>query len=260
VEEHIAVPPPERPRRSHRDVGETWESPSAEDYASYRPLLFRALMSLARQGYEVPADEGLELVHEFFLEAWPGLLHRYDSARGSFSTYVFGAFLRFARPRIVVARSWHERFVDWDAAVVERPDPVQPLHDTSLDRPAVRRALATLGGPDRDLLARWLAGDANVRRTARAIGLSRYKTRQELVAALTRLAAAMGQQIGSSESDWRVARALWVEGRSVADAALSLGISAAQVRRARQRVFQFLGAALGDRPQTARTHEASDVS
>ena len=42
-------------------------------YEKYKPLLFSALAHLARQGYVAPASDGLDLVHDFFLEAWAGL-------------------------------------------------------------------------------------------------------------------------------------------------------------------------------------------
>src|SRR4051812_39949290 len=71
------------------------------DYARYRRLLTAALARLARNGYAVPPDEGLDLIHDFFVEAWEGLIHRFDADKASFETYIYGAFIRFARPRIV---------------------------------------------------------------------------------------------------------------------------------------------------------------
>jgi hypothetical protein len=117
-----------------------------------------------------------------------------------------------------------------------------------------------LSQADRTLLEQWLARGTSERRAARAIGLSRYKTRQSLVAALTRLAIAMGQQVGTSGSDWRIATALWAEGRSVADTAAIMGVTTTQVRHARRRVFDFLANALVTQDERSRVSEGSDVS
>jgi RNA polymerase sigma factor (sigma-70 family) len=254
------VTPTEKSPTAHREAGRAWESPSPEEYARYRPLLFRALVSLARRDYDIPADEGLELIHEFFLDAWPGLQQRYDPAKGAFSTYIFGAFLRFARPRIVSARSWHERFVGWDPIALDTLQAQSDQAETELDTQAVGHALSSLSQADRTLLEQWLARGTSERRVARAMGLSRYKTRQGLVAALTRLAIAMGQQVGASGSDWRIASALWAEGRSVADTAATLGVTTTQVRHARRRVFDFLANALVTQDERSRVSEGSDVS
>lgn len=252
--------PTEKSPTVHREAGRAWESPSPEEYAKYRPLLFRTLVSLARRDYEIPADEGLELIHEFFLDAWPGLQQRYDPAKGAFSTYIFGAFLRFARPRILSARNWHERFVGWDPSALDNVSAQNDQADAGLDSQAVRGALASLSPADRALLDQWLARGTSERRVAKATGLSRYKTRQGLVAALTRLATVMGQQVGASGSDWRIAIALWAEGRSVADTAATLGVSTAHVRHARRRVFDFLAKALVSHDERSQAPEDSDVS
>ena len=46
-------------------------SPSWEEaYRLHRSLLFGALSKLAWSGFAVPPDEGLDLIHDFFIEAW----------------------------------------------------------------------------------------------------------------------------------------------------------------------------------------------
>src|SRR5262245_56581576 len=63
---------PKPPAGAHR-APESTRTPSADEYARFRPLLFRALALLGRQGYRVDADVGIELVHDFFVVAWAGL-------------------------------------------------------------------------------------------------------------------------------------------------------------------------------------------
>ena len=51
---------------------------------------------------------------DFYVEALPGLLERYDASRARFSTYLYGAFLRFARPRVVRSLRWKQLLVPLD--------------------------------------------------------------------------------------------------------------------------------------------------
>src|SRR5580704_10653136 len=69
-------------------------------YTRYRGLFFDVLRRLADQGFVAQLGDGHDLIHEFFLSEWNGLAAKFDPARGSVATYVFRAFLRFARKRI----------------------------------------------------------------------------------------------------------------------------------------------------------------
>src|SRR4051794_27876736 len=73
----------------------------AASYRTLQPLFYGALARLAAQGFAVPPADALDLIHDFFLEAWPGITARYDPAQGRKEPYVYRAFIRFARPRII---------------------------------------------------------------------------------------------------------------------------------------------------------------
>lgn len=237
----------------------SWKTPSAEEYAQFRPLLFRALALLSRQGYGADADEGIEIIHDFFLEAWPGLRERHDAAKAAFSTYVFAAFVRFARPRIVRMQRWNERLLRLDPSELESLPAVKDEAFDALEKESVRNAFRSLSSEDRALLNTWVHSAPSERRIATKLGMSRYQFRRQLVAALARLAARMGERVGSSENDWRVAKALWDEQRTVADTAAALGMSTTQVRLARQRVFEILAYSIARNDRQSSQEEQDHV-
>jgi hypothetical protein len=238
-----AFVPLTNPPRGQR-ARNSWNTPSADEYAQFRPLLFRALALLSRQGYRADADVGIEIVHDFFIEAWPGLRERYDSKKGAFSTYVFAAFVRFARPKIVSMQKHDARLLHVDAAALDRF--AAPLGDNLrvIEQQQIRRAFRELSTEDQTLLMAWVEHGSSERRLARARDTSRHRLRNDLVAALARLAVRMRERVGASDGDWRVAKALWSEDRSVADTAAALDMTAAQVRLARQRVFEMFIASI----------------
>lgn len=235
---------------------ETNVVPSADEYGRYRPLLFRGLASLARQGYELAADEGLELVHDFFIEVWSGLHERYEPSKGAFSTYVFGAFLRFARPRIVKSRRWRERLVALEPRELDELGAPGPDKDRQAETDSLRRGLACLPDEDLKFLVRWLAVGSSERQLAKAVRLSRYRVRERLVGVLARLAVVMDERIGQSENDWRVAKLLWGEERTVTETAILLGLTPTQVKLARQRVRDVLANGLSR--EHARSRSAGE--
>src|SRR5438270_1228739 len=81
-------------------------------FQEYERLLWRVLAQLARDGFIAPPDEGRDLIHDFYLEAWPGIRERFDPKRGAFQAYVFSAFYRFGRRRIIDLQNWRGRLVD----------------------------------------------------------------------------------------------------------------------------------------------------
>src|ERR1035441_4839596 len=70
-------------------------------YTALRPAMFRALGRLARQGFVISPTDFQDMIHDFFLEVWPGLTERFDPAVSSFEAYAYGAFLQFVRPRVI---------------------------------------------------------------------------------------------------------------------------------------------------------------
>jgi len=206
-------------------------------YLRHRQLLFGALAKLARTGLVVPPDESLDLIQSFFAEVWPGLEARFDPKRARFETYLYGAFLRFARPRIQALVTWRSRLVD---AVELHAVAQQGSADAaaSQDVERVRNAIAALPELERAVLLGLVEDGETERALARRLGHSRHRIRSALVDALGRVALAVAERDDTSEIDWRVARTLWVEGLPPPAAAARLGISGAALQQARARLFQ----------------------
>jgi RNA polymerase sigma factor (sigma-70 family) len=227
-------------------VAVTAEVQTDDAYRMYRGVLVGSLGRLARAGYVTPSVDGLEFVHDFFLEAWPDVVASFDPARGTaFKTYLQGAFVRFARPRIIRANRWREVLLERDAAA---EDAVESLGDQAL----LRRAFARLPPLDRQLLSERIVDHRSERQLASRLGLSRYRTREAIVNALGRLAVALNEPgvIGSSE--WPLALALWRDEFSLKEAAAQLGMSEAQAVRLNARLRSALETALQGSGEVSR--------
>jgi hypothetical protein len=245
---------------------ETGAGDLEEDYRRYRPTLLAALGTLGRSGYAVAPADGLELVHDFFLEVWPDVRRRFDPARGSFASLLVVAFYRFARARIardlrlrasrIPIDEVEDRLAGEDAAVAE-----------ALDAAAVARALGGLPAPLRRVLEVRFGGESE-RAAARELRLSRHGLREQLLEALGRVAVAMETQGELGDREWRLARLLWAEERSESDAAV-LQMTPSQLRLARRRVLEALERAMPERaagsepamerePDTVRGQEQDD--
>ena len=228
-------------------------------YEKYKPLLFSALAHLARQGYVAPASDGLDLVHDFFLEAWAGLKKRYDPSKGSFGTYVFGAFARFARPRIVKSIRWRQNLYAPEELIQLTQGATQEVTATemNLDLQVVRRALGALTDRDQGVLRAALTSGLSEREAARRLGTSRYKLRQQSAEALARLASAINEPEALANQNWQVARALWLEDRDFAEVTRSLNLTASQTRSMRRRVLKTLALAVS--VEQSRTHAEANM-
>jgi RNA polymerase sigma factor (sigma-70 family) len=215
-------------------------------YEKYKPLLFSALAHLARQGYVAPASDGLDLVHDFFLEAWAGLEKRYDSSKGSFGTYLFAAFTRFARPRIVKCVRWQQNLYGPEELIqlTQGTTREATVTEMNLDLQLIKRALGSLTGEERQVLSTALTSGLSERAAARRLGTSRYKLRQKSAEALARLASAINEPEPLANQNWQVARALWLEDRNFAEVTRSLNLTASQTRSIRRRVLKTLASAI----------------
>jgi DNA-directed RNA polymerase specialized sigma24 family protein len=211
-------------------------------YVAYRGLLFRALASLARRGYPAPADEGLDLVHSFFLEAWEGIRARYRPDAGELVPYVYAAFIRFARPRIVRLNRLRNALVDTDvlsSLPAGSPDPeheflAETQWQASLE--ALKNVWPRLSNDESFLLRTYFGADRpSERELARMFGSSRYETRARLVEALGKVAVDLWEPGTVPEGDRRVALALWKERLAIPEAAASLGLTTHQVKAAHRR-------------------------
>lgn len=210
-------------------------------YEEYTPLLLSAVGKLVKQGYRLNPAEGLELAHDFYLEALPGLRSRYDPAKGKFSTYLYGAFVRFARPRIVRNSRWKRLFVPFDDAVeqpaAEDTGPAEALVA------AAGRALAQLPADLQTVIGGRLRNGESERETARRLGVSRYVVRQRLAEALGRAAIALGQDEAIREDLRPLAVRLWRDEQPLMSVAIELGMSRHQARQHLHELIRSLSAA-----------------
>lgn len=223
-------------------------------YSHIFRLCLRALADVAREGVAIPIADSEDLVHEFLTNEWDGICRRYDPDRAAFKSYVYGAFVRFARRAGRRLIAWRRQLSDLqEMAAASRV--VESQHEQPADMHKVRTALGTVPALERELLLDWLHGRATVREQARRHGLTRYGVRARLVDALGRAAVSLGERGAIGDQDWRVACALWRDGFSVRDAALFLSLPAAEIQSARERVFQQLASAAGGSRQLDRRVE-----
>lgn len=225
-------------------------------YSTYRPLLLGALGRLATRGYPVPPDEGLGLIHDFFLDVWPTLRNRHDPDRGSLSTYVFGSFVNFARPRIVRMRRWQAQLAD-DEPVY--PPSSQASPDSALDIEKVHRALAELPFEDRQLLMDRFGTGMSERHLAKGAGRSRYRVREQLIQALAKLITLLDDRELLPARDRALARLLWVDALPLAEAARQLHLTPAQARAARTRVLSSVNWVMQRQAEDPRETPMTDL-
>lgn len=228
-----------------------------EAYVEHRPLLLKALRDLSKQGYAVPPGDGLDLIHDFFADAWPGLEARFDRRKAKFTTYLFGAFLQFARPRIVKARHWQRSLAPLEDVAVESESAFPESHQ-EFDLQLVTKAFKELPGYDQAVLNLLLVDRLSFRDAARRLECSRYRFRIHAGEALARLSLQMGEPGRIAQEDWSLAREIWGHGRSLSAAAEVLKMTLPQATAARRRIVEQCSAALstGIKPGPTRTEEA----
>jgi RNA polymerase sigma factor (sigma-70 family) len=242
---------------SHQDLPHSANWPVACE--RYSPLLLNALARLAKEGYGIPFNEGLDLIHDFFMEHWAGVLARFDKNRDppvSFPTYLYRAFVLFARRRIIFLNQWRSSLTDtaWLAKSIEgRGTHFGVDEDDEREQAAlaeariesVRAALAQLPTNAREFLFEYLGSPQNSERhLAQKHGVTRYRVRELLTEAFGNVLAAVGHQGEFTNLEWRTASILWGRGRPVSAAARELGVSPAEVRRTRSRILSRMSIAL----------------
>jgi len=188
-------------------------------------------------------DEGLELIHDFFVDAWDGIQLRYDDSKSAFTTYLFAAFVKFARPKIVASRKWRDMLLppmEIEKALESAATLSSPDWDKTLDLQAVRRAFNRLT-PEYQLILRCrLESERSERQAARDLRLSRYHLRLACGKALAKLCIEMNEPGMMPSHDWALAKCLWSDERSISEVAETFGMGVAEVRSSRQRVLQIL--------------------
>ncbi|MGD9045011.1 MAG: helix-turn-helix domain-containing protein [Desulfobacterales bacterium] len=222
--------------QKHQDVNiPEWH----DAYVSFRPLLFSALGRLARQGYPTDPSEAPEIIHDFLAEAWPGLTKRFDPSKANFRTYAYGAFLRFARSRIVQTHKWRSSLVSPEEMALIKGNKSENI-EMRADLAMVKQALKRLPDDSRRVLKLLTSAGYRERRAAAILGVSRHRFRCLATEALAQFAVQVEIPELMSESDLPLARALWSEGRSLEDAAAAIGISVQRARVIRRRILRSL--------------------
>ncbi len=228
-------------------------------YARLRTLLLAALSRLAERGYAIPPDDALDLVHDFYLESGRGLADRYDPSRAKFETYLFAAFVRFARPRIVRLGRMRSLLMPPTEvhALSDGRTAFEPGIDEAPDLDATRRALRALPPGDRALLAGYLdEAQPSERDLAATFGLTRYQLRTRLVDVLGAVAVRLGAAHGFPEPDRAIAEALWANKCSSREAAGLLRLPTSEIQAARRRMFARLVHATRGTRNMSRSHHA----
>ncbi|WP_158684188.1 sigma-70 family RNA polymerase sigma factor [Methylobacterium sp. 285MFTsu5.1] len=213
-----------------------------EDYLAYRPLMLQVLGRLARDGYVVPPDDGLDLVHDFFVEAWPAVITRYDADKAKFRTYLHLSFASFARPRIVKLTRWRTTLVDphdiprlhgWD-------DSVEAQQERSPDTYLVEAVVRSLARHDRIIFDFYIKGAGSEREIASHLGITRYRLRSKLADIFGSVAVKIGDMSAFPEPVPSVVIALWRDNRTAKEAASYLKITVPEVQAVRNRMFRLL--------------------
>lgn len=200
--------------------------------------LWKVLAALSRAGYFVPPQDARDLIHDFYLEEWAGVLRRYDSTLSQFTTYVSAAFYRFARRRILKLQRWRQRTDDLEE-LIELPSPLD-MPEQALQQKEeiarIRAALERLPAQERKIVYDFLTcGDPNERALAQQHSMTRYRLRETLANGLGQLLIELSGDAVPVAMDARVAKALWVDGRTAPQVAALLGISTPEVNAARLR-------------------------
>jgi RNA polymerase sigma factor (sigma-70 family) len=221
-------------------------------YTQYRPLFCDALARLARRGLVWPFQDFEDLRHDFFAYAWQGLTEHYDPTRGSAAGYVYGAFLRFARQRILQSQSMRplvQDLADLAEQVAEQAR-LSPLESVvrGEEMELLQEALGELPAELRALLLEFFAlGPRSRRRLARKYGMSRHRVDELLLNGFGQLAVRLGARGPWPLPDWEVAFALWGEGRKVEETAARLGQPVEKVRALREHFKKLLAGVLWSR-------------
>lgn len=214
-----------------------------EVYESCTPLLLSAIGRLIRRGYRLDPSMGLDYVHDFYLEELPGLFKRYDPDLGRFSTYLYAAFLQYARPRIVRSMRWEGMLADLDHyPAASRPEELE-FSDRLTESAAT--AFAALPKAPRNVLKARIVDGLSERETARRLGLSRYFVRQHTAEALGRLAIAIGEDARIPEDVRPLAVRLWRDERTLMEAASEMGWSRPQALARFHELLDRIASVLG---------------
>jgi len=228
-------------------------------YLKLRPVFLQGLAAVARQGFVTPLADGMDIIHDFFLDEWPSVQRTFDPSKGSLEPYLYRAFIRFARSRIVRMRrmshaTLDSRIINRLAVAAAEPS------EGDLKREDLANALKTLQPQQRALLHEYLESGDSERSIASRHGLSRYRLRKQIAEVLWHVAVRLGRPTGVLARDWRVAVAVWRDARSIDETAGLLGLSTHQVRLSLRRNIQHVISSLKGMPLTTQSARKTTMS
>lgn len=232
-------------------------------YTKFQPLFYHALASLARQGFVAQPDDALDLIHEFFADAWAGLSAHYNPASGLVAPYIYSAFTQFARRYVMRGFRARQRFSDLaelaDQVASRSAPPLEFLvQKEQVD--ALDQALQRLPSLQRRVLLDFFASGSGSRRMLAArYEFTRYRCDEVLLAAFGGLILRMGEHDIWPPADQELAFALWYEGRTPKEAAARLCTLVPQVHETRQRLVKRLAGLLASRATRAGSHVGSEL-
>jgi len=229
---------------------------SVPPFEQIERLLWKLLGKLATRGYVVPPSDAQDVIHDFYVYAWPQLLQRFDPSRGAFNSYLASAFYRYGRHRIVQLQAWRRRLQDV-TELAER-SAADPLPEDAAELAQIRAIVDRLDEPGRTILLARLEGRSE-RDLERSLNLSRHRQRELLIDALGRVGLQFGGLSAGRSIDGRVAESLWRDDRTIADTALQLGVSVADVRASRLRNVARIAGAIKKPSQSRRTDMPNDL-
>lgn len=218
-------------------------------YSELRPLFFGAFSRLARQGFAAAPTDTLDLIHDFFTEAWPGVTRNYDPGKGPFEKYVFVAFVHFVRPRIINANHVRSSSIAYDQIIEGSKEElrVEPNVDSRIDVQRLNSAINHLSEFEHHLVKHYLSFESpSERALAKKFDLSRYKLRAALIGALGKIVVWLDRPSSVSTLDWNVALSIWRDKHSFAGAAKCHGLTIHQIKSSNLRMLQFLSQVLSD--------------
>lgn len=229
------------PRRGDRKVNVI---PSMETgYLALRPAFLQALGKLSRQGFAVFPVDTLDIIHDFFAEAWDGVTKHYDSRKGPFENYAYVSFVHFARPRIIQMKRLQSGLVDHGElmTIIDEKLSINPDSAFLPDLGIIEECISRLPQAERDVLSAYFCSEVVSERTlAKRFDLSRYKLKEILLSGIAKIMISLDRPASLSEQDWNVALALWRDSRTFNEAARCLGMSVQQVKESSARSLRFV--------------------
>jgi DNA-directed RNA polymerase specialized sigma24 family protein len=218
-------------------------------YIEFRPVLYRALATLAKRGFALHPADGNDFIHDFFLEQWEAVRATFDPAKGTPQAYVYSAFVRFARPRIVKLRRLQDSLVEpklLDSMESYRLGPENRLA-SEFDVAFLLSLINHLPSFHKEMLMAYLhSEDHSERSVAKQFSVSRYRAREVLVEALARVVTAFPKPSHIGDEDWSVAYSVWKEGRTLRETAVLLQVPLQHVKNSVARVSYSIGRTLRD--------------